>query len=295
MKNNETKVSVIVPTYNRERYLKEAMDSVLNQTHKNLELHIVDDGSTDSTKDLVKSFTDDRIKYYYQKNQGQSVARNTGIKNSQGEYICFLDSDNLWKHDKLERQLKLMAENPDYQIVYGENEIIDENGQVQPAGPAVQRYSGNIMSRLLVFNFVNFNSAMIRRECFDQMGGMNQNTRVADDYELFLKFSTRYRFLYVPEFFAQYRVMENQISSNKDKRFQSNFNILTNFMSTYNNLLDADTVNYTWCRFYTNRGRYQASVGRLKNAFTDYIKAIGYKPLSKHPWRALSKLILLRR
>jgi len=295
MKKSEIIVSVIVPTYNREKYLRIAMDSVLNQTHKNIELHIIDDGSTDGTRMLVNSYDDDRIKYYYQANQGQSVARNVGLNNARGDYICFLDSDNLWKLDKLERQIKLMDENPDYQIIYGDNEIIDEHGQVQLSKQTMRRYSGDIMTQLLVANFINFNNVIIKAECFKEMGGMNESTRVADDYELFLKLSTRYKFLYVPETFSQYRVMENQISSNKDRRFQSNFTILNNFINKYGDLMDGKTINYTWCRFYTNRGRYHASVGRLKQAFSDYVTAIGYKPFSKHPWRALAKLVIMGR
>ena len=288
-------VSIITPTYNREKYLRYAMESVLNQTYRHLELLIIDDGSIDGTKDLVGSYNDPRIKYYFQQNQGQSVARNVGLKHARGDYICFLDSDNIWKLDKLQKQIKIMNDNPDCHILYGEDETIDESGNIMLSNESVRRYSGFITPQLLIFNFVNFNTAMIKSECFREMGGMNENTRVADDYELFLKFSSRYKFLYVAEVYAQYRVMANQISSNKDKRFQSNYNILTNFMATYSDLLDSDTVNNTWCRFYTNRGRYQASVGRLKNAFADYITAIQYKPLSKHPWRALLKLVIQRR
>jgi glycosyltransferase involved in cell wall biosynthesis len=295
MNNADKKVSVIVPTYNREKFLGYAIDSVLNQTHRNLELHIIDDGSTDRSRELISAYKDDRVSYYYQMNSGQSVARNVGIKDACGDYLCFLDSDNVWKLDKLEKQLRLMEVNPDFQILYGENEVIDEDGRVLPSGASVRRYSGNIMQQLMVFNFVNFNTAMIKMECFKELGGMNENTRVGDDYELFLKFSSRYKFLYVPEIFAQYRVMENQISSNKDKRFQSNFNILSNFMVANSKLLDKRTINYTWCRFYTTRGRYLASTGRLGQAFRDYQLAIRYKPLSKHPWRALAKLLLLRR
>jgi len=288
-------VSVIMPTYNRAGFIGYAIDSVLNQTYKHLELHIIDDGSTDGTRELVSGYKDSRIKYYYQENQGQSVARNVGINNAHGDFICFLDSDNIWKLDKLEKQIKLMNENPGYHIIYGENEIINEDGDVQFSRQNISRYSGNIMSRLLVFNFVNFNNAMIRHECFKDLGGMNENTRVADDYELFLKFSARYKFMYVPEIFAQYRVMDEQISSNKDKRFESNYNILTNFINEHGDLLDRKTIDYTWCRFYTTRGRYYASTGSLKRAFADYCTAMKYKPLSRHPWRALAKLILLRK
>jgi glycosyltransferase involved in cell wall biosynthesis len=282
-------------TYNRENYLPYAIDSVLNQTYQNFELHIIDDGSVDGTRSLVASYQDPRISYYYQENKGQSSAINVGIQHARGDFISFLDSDNLWKLDKLERQVKLMEDNPDYQIVYGENEIIDENGHVQPTQGTVTRHSGNIMKKLLVFNFINFNTTLIRAECFRELGGMNSTVPAGPDYDLFLKFSTRYRYLYVPQIFAQYRVMANQMSSNKDRRFRTNHAIISNFIETYRDLLDKDSIDYTWCRYYTSRGRYNALVGRPGQAFRDYLHAMRYKPFSIHPWRALARLILLRR
>jgi len=288
-------VSVIMATYNRENYLPYAIDSVLHQTYPNLELLIIDDGSIDGTRELVNSYKDPRISYYYQENKGQSSAINVGIQHARGDFISFLDSDNLWKLDKLDRQVRLMNDNPDYQVVYGENEIIDENGILQAVNGSVTRHSGNIMKQLLVYNFVNFNTTMIRAECFRELGGMNSTVPAGPDYDLFLKFSTRYQFLYVPQIFAQYRVMANQMSSNKDRRFRTNHVILSNFIETYRDLLDRDSINYTWCRFYTSRGRYNALVGRLGQAFRDYLRAMSYKPFSRHPWRALARLVLLRR
>jgi glycosyltransferase involved in cell wall biosynthesis len=295
MKKSGKMVSVIMATYNRENYLPFAIESVLSQTYSNLELHIIDDGSTDGTRALVNDYQDSRIRYYYQENKGQSGAINVGINNAQGDYICFIDSDNIWKLDKLERQIKIMSENPDYHIAYGENEIIDENGTVQSAQNPVQRYSGNIMEKLLVFNFINFNTTMIRIECFRELGGMGADIPAGPDYDLFLKFSTRYRFLYIPEIFAQYRVMKNQMSSNKDRRFQTNFYILNNFIEKNGHLIDKVTIDNTWCRYYTSRGRYLASKKRFKSAISDYFKAIGHMPHSMHPWRALLKLILTRK
>ncbi len=108
MQNSQKLVSVIMPTYNRVDYLPLAIDSVLNQTYRNLELLIIDDGSTDATSALVNSYNDSRIYYSYQDNQGQSVARKSGLNNARGAFICFLDSDDIMKPDKLERQLQLM-------------------------------------------------------------------------------------------------------------------------------------------------------------------------------------------
>jgi glycosyltransferase involved in cell wall biosynthesis len=294
-KSTDNLVSVIMATYNRENYLPYAIESVLNQTYQNFELHIIDDGSVDATRALVNTYKDPRIRYYYQENKGQSSAINVGVEHALGDFITFLDSDNLWKLDKLERQVGLLHDNPDYQIVYGENEIIDENGNIQPVQEPVTRHSGNIMKKLLVFNFINFNTTMIRAECFRELGGMTSTVPAGPDYDLFLKFSTRYRFLYVPQIFAQYRVMTNQMSSNKDRRFRTNHAILTNFIETYSELLDRDSINYTWCRYYTSRGRYHAAVGRLGAAFMDYLSAMRCQPFSRHPWRAMARLILLRR
>jgi len=294
MNTDKPLVSVIMPTYNRESFLRLAIDSVLNQTYPFLELHIIDDGSKDGTRSLVGSYRDERIKYLYQENRGQSAARNNGIKNARGAFICFLDSDNLWKNDKLEKQTSLMTLHPECNILYGENEIIDESGRVVGSGNPVPRYSDDVMLQLLQNNFITFNTAMIRRCCFQEMGGFNENTRAGEDYELFLKFSTRYRFLYIPDILASYRIMDNRISSDYEKVFEANRRILTDFLDTYGKSLQPATIRRVWSRYFTSRGRHKAAAGRYAQAFADYCRAIRYRPANRQSWRALLKLILLR-
>jgi len=103
------KVSVIIPTYNREQLLKRAIQSVLNQTFRDFEIIVVDDGSTDNTKEIIDSFTSDKIKYIYESNSGGAARpKNTGIKNAQGKYIAVLDSDDEWLPQKLEKQIELL-------------------------------------------------------------------------------------------------------------------------------------------------------------------------------------------
>ncbi|NOQ85501.1 MAG: glycosyltransferase, partial [Deltaproteobacteria bacterium] len=113
------KVSVIIPTYNRAHTLREAIDSVLSQSYNDLELIIVDDGSTDETKVIVSSYIP-KLAYIYQERQGVSAARNRGIKHAQGDYISFLDSDDLWLKDKLYLQMKFMESHPEALICYTE-------------------------------------------------------------------------------------------------------------------------------------------------------------------------------
>ena len=109
--NNTDLISVIIPTYNRAHLIKRSVDSVLNQTYKNLELIIVDDGSTDNTKEIIDSINDDRIVYVKQENQGACAARNKGIDLAKGKYIAFQDSDDVWLLDKLEKQINALKKN----------------------------------------------------------------------------------------------------------------------------------------------------------------------------------------
>lgn len=120
-------VSVIMPSWNTAKFIKESIESVLRQTYKNLELIIVDDCSTDNTDEIVYSFDDPRIRYYHNKrNSGAALTRNKGLREAQGEWIAFLDSDDLWMPNKLEYQIKFMTENK-YIFSYTEYEKIDEH------------------------------------------------------------------------------------------------------------------------------------------------------------------------
>jgi glycosyltransferase involved in cell wall biosynthesis len=288
-------VSVVMATYNRERYLGLAVRSVIAQTFTDWELIVIDDGSVDGTPALMEPLlADPRIRYERQENKGQASARNRGLKAARGEFVCFMDSDNLWLADKLRRQVELMKSHPDVDVLYGENDIIDEEGRVQPSTP-MRRYSGHITEQLLIDNFVTFNTAMVRRHRLLECGGLDERIRRADDYDLWLRLSVRCKFLHVPEVWAQYRVMADQISSNKEGRFASNAAIIEQFMAANPQLVSPAMVRGTWCRFYTRRGRWRASVGRRREALQDYLQALRFGPFSRHPWRALARLAITGR
>ena len=132
-------VSVVMATYNRERYVGMAVRSVIAQTFGNWELIVVDDGSKDDTVAVLQPLlADPRIRYFHQENKGQATARNRGLQAAHGELVCFMDSDNLWLPQKLQRQLELLRDDVD--VLYGEDDIIDEEGRVQPSMP-MRRYS----------------------------------------------------------------------------------------------------------------------------------------------------------
>jgi len=146
-KNNHPLISIIIPTFNRADWIKAAIESVLKQTYQNFELLIIDDGSTDNTKKII-SFCDKKIKYYFQKNKGPSAARNFGIKEANGKYICFLDSDDQWAKTKLERQLNLIFADPNIKICYTD-EIWIRNGKRVNQKKIHKKYSGWIYQHCL--------------------------------------------------------------------------------------------------------------------------------------------------
>jgi len=288
-------VSVITPTFNRAKYVSEAISSVLEQTFSDLELIIVDDGSTDNTRLEVQPFlADERVRYFYQENQGQSQARNFALGQARGNHIAFLDSDDLWCPGKLEQQLAIFEREPGIDIVHGDEALIDEKGAVT-SFKNMKRYSGNITRFLLADNSVSITSALVKRRCFDEMGGFDTSIGVADDYELWLRFSSRYRFHYEPGIVASYRVMTDQISSDKRRRFAANELIINRFLQQYGGALAPDDRRWGLARFYCRKARYFASVGERRKALGSVLMAYRKAPLDSVVWRALYRVMVPRR
>jgi glycosyltransferase involved in cell wall biosynthesis len=190
-------VSVIIPTYNRAHLLDRAVRSVLNQTYQNFEIIIIDDGSTDNTKDIIGQFEDDRIQYICQQRCGASSARNRGIEIAKGEYIGFLDSDDQWLPQKLEKQIKKFQEVSDkvgvvftnFWIMWGNRKILGKTKMKR----------GYIYEDELFEDHVTGTTILVKRECFDKIGGFDEKIPARQDYDLCLRISKYYHFDYVKE------------------------------------------------------------------------------------------------
>ena len=285
-------ISIIMPTFNRADFIVESVNSIVNQSYKDWELIIIDDGSTDNTKTVLAGLLDDpRISYIKQENSGQSCARNSGIKAAKSKWLCFLDSDNLWPEDKLSVSWKYVEENPKAEIIYGEITRIDENGRC--LGPAsMKRYSGRITSKLLNDNFITINTVTMKKDCINALGGFNETDRLAEDYELWLRLSTRYSFNYVEHMLAYYRVMENQLSSDKEKRFEANLNILISFRKSFPESVSMLEWRKGMSFFYTRRARYLLGQYQYCASMTDLIMALYQYPLWSGPWKVGAKSIV---
>lgn len=285
-------ISIITPTYNRASYLPETIRSALAQTYTNFELIIVDDGSEDDTCSVLEPFlADTRVRYFYLRNQGQSVARNAGIAQSSGGLIAFLDSDDIWQPDKLEKQVAVFEAYPNVDIVHGDEAMIDEHSELISV-KNMARYSGFITRQLLADNSVSITTVLVKRRCFEEMGCFDVSVGVADDYELWLRFSARYRFHYEPGIVASYRVMANQISSDKRRRFEANELIIRRFLARYGDVLSVGERRWGLARFYCRKARYMASVGERIEAFGAIMRAFSAAPLDSVVWRALYRTLV---
>ena len=184
------KISVIIPTFNRRKTLRRAIESVCNQSLSPFEILIIDDGSNDGTKEWVKeSFQD--IKYIYQNNQGVSAARNKGIKYAYGDWIAFLDSDDEWLPSKLYEQVKAIGSNPEIKFFHT-NEIWIRNGVRVNQMKKHKKYGGYIFEKCLDICRVSPSSVLIKKEIFDDIGTFDESLRVCEDYDLWLRITSKY-------------------------------------------------------------------------------------------------------
>lgn len=196
-------ISVIIPTYDRASLLKEAIQSVLNQdyfTAKNasnlFELLVVDDGSTDNTREVVESFKG-RVKYHSKVNEGVSVARNFGLRLAKGDYIAFLDSDDLWIKEKLRMQMNLMENITQAKVCYTDEIWIRKGVRVNPKKKH-QKYSGWIFEKVLPLCLLSLSSAIFSREIFEEIGNFDEELPVCEDYDFSLRIAHRYPFYFIP-------------------------------------------------------------------------------------------------
>lgn len=188
-------ISVIIPTYNRALLLKKAIESVLSQTYQDFELIVVDDGSNDSTPNLISNFKT-RIKYIRQDNKGPGSARNLGIKNSDGEFIAFVDSDDWLDKEKLDIQLQEMRQNPSHLVSHTE-EIWYKNGKLLNQKKKHKKFRGYIFEKCLPLCVVSMSTVMIRRELFDKVGFFDETMRCCEDYDFWLRASVKHEFLLI--------------------------------------------------------------------------------------------------
>jgi len=208
------KVSVIIPAYNAMNFLPITLESVFNQSFTDYEVIIVNDGSADGIEEWADNIHDSRVRLFSQVNQGSSVARNTGLANAEGEYIAFLDADDLWDCTKLEKQVYVLEKNPEVGLVYTWVGSANPQGETQGK---VRRHSveGNVWKVLIQHNFVECGSnAMVRRICFETVGQFDPSLPYGQDWDMWLRIAACYPFKVIKEPLIFYRIHPKNKSRN---------------------------------------------------------------------------------
>lgn len=293
------KISVIIPTYNCSKYITDAIQSVLNQTYNNYEIIIIDDGSTDNTKEILAPYiSKNLIKYIQQSHLGQAAARNRGLNESTGDYIAFLDADDMWKKAKLEKQIELIQKSK-VDVCYTDSKPIDtETGSVisyiMASKIARQLPRGNVLKHLIFFNPIALPSVLVKRECFEKVGTFDESIQMGDDWDMLLRLSTRYKFDFVNEKLCIFRRNRpNSISSNKEKRITEQERIIKKFFQLYPHILHPKYIRKTYAYRSQLRGYEFANIN-FSRSLIYYWEAIKYDPFNPINYKGILRCIAIK-
>tara|TARA_S200000501_G_C20872088_1_gene764799 strand:+ start:12259 stop:13083 length:825 start_codon:yes stop_codon:yes gene_type:complete len=205
-------ISVIIPTFNRKKILYKTINSVLNQTFQPYEIIVVDDGSTDGTKEWILNYYPN-IKYVYQSNVGVSAARNKGINISKGDWLAFLDSDDEWFPKKLEIQSHMLNKNPNCLFCHT-NEIWIKNGIRINQGKRHQKYGGKIFELCLDLCRISPSSVILNKSIIEKIGMFDEKMPICEDYDLWLRITSEYSIIFIDEMLIKkYGGHEGQLSN----------------------------------------------------------------------------------
>jgi glycosyltransferase involved in cell wall biosynthesis len=229
-------VSVVIPVYNGAKFLGAAIESVLAQTYQPIELIIVDDGSTDDSPELIDSYGS-RVVAVRQKNGGVGRARNAGILSARGDFVAFLDQDDWWMSDKVEKQVRVFLTNDRVGLVHTGVDHYDEltAAFVKPLDPSSrpEELVGNCYDRLLLGNHIYNSSVMVRKSTLDAVGGLDVEIcgNTVQDYDLWLRFAQQTAFAYLPDKLLVIRLHREQGRWNRRQMLTQELRLLERLMS----------------------------------------------------------------
>lgn len=274
------KISVIIPAYNAMAYLPQTIESVLQQSFTDFEVLIVNDGSSDSIEEWATRLIDKRVKLICQPHSGVCVARNTGISEAKGEYIAFLDADDLWHSTKLEKQVNCLDSKPTVGLVYTWTGLIDESGK------AIGRVwtsdvEGDVWKHIVVNDMIsNGSSPMIRRACFNVVGVFDPNITSSEDRDMWTRIAAKYPFGVVKQVLTFYRRHPGNTTNKRQKMIQDLRQVIEKtFESVPLELLYLRGRSYGVMHLSQgwnsiNEGNYQEAMSYRRQAFLHYPQLI---------------------
>jgi len=271
------------------------LESVLEQTYKNLEIIIVDDGSTDKTKDMLKSFSDQgQIIYIFQENQGLPSARNTGIKNSSGKYISVLDDDDLWFPFSAERMAKELDDNPDYGMVYSDAVLIDEHGRRLNQNARRHYPSGDIYEEITSGRVVCLMGAiMVRREVIHDVGMFDPELKRYEDLDFTRKITEKYKVRFISTPLLMYRKHTNSMTSQQKYKVDL---IALRYRRVFESQRFRDASPHfqadIFSKYHIQLGKGYLGMSEYKLARKNFLKSLSYAPKRLVTYRLLARSVL---
>lgn len=285
--NDNPLISIIMPAYNAEKTISESIESVLKQTYQNWELLVVNDGSKDNTSSVVKLFNNARIKLIEQVNGGVANARNNGIRQAQGEYIAFLDSDDLWLDEKLERQITFYQHNSEFGLVYTDKKCFYE--RIEDAFYCKYKEPINIDDdylRLLTHDYIATLTVMTKKEVLDKIGTFDTELFGTEDWDLWIRIAKDYKIGYIVQDLAYYREHSAGISKNRERHLKEEWKVIEKHVLSNKALSKSVIDNSLWVWHKEMSIHYF-----IKNEIFDFFK-FAIKCLSLNPINTI-KFILL--
>ena len=267
------KVSVIIPTFNYGKYIEKAIDSVLSQTYKDFEIIVVDDGSTDNTKEIIETKYKDKVRYFYQENKGAPAARNRGIKESNGKYIGFLDADDFFLENKIEEQIKLVNEQKKITVIC--DGVATEINTGQKLYYFCRDPEDIDPVKFILFDILPTSSALHSKKSLLEIGGFNEDLPCCQERDLHLRLACNgYKFVRHPKVLFNKRITGRGIAQKFIKILDTRAQL---FWNTYEFLKNENLLNENRelaisesfaydARMYLIHGKYQRAKAHFKTA-----------------------------
>lgn len=284
-------VSIVIPAYNAEKYLRETIDSVLAQTYKNYEIIVVDDGSTDRTPQILAEYGN-RIHVVWQANKGSAAACNTGVAVANGTWVCFLDADDIWLHNKLALQIEHcgggVISHTD-SVCFGDA-VIGEIRRSSFEPP----YSGQVLNELLVVNFISKSTVMMRRDVFNYYGGFDESYVTCEDWPFWIRVCADHHLGYLPEVVVRYRVHLKSKSMISRRTLVARLRIIDMAFGPGGAAQSLPQLRgKALASAYQVTCHYASESGNWTFAFSCALHALWYAPFVARTWKNLVKALLI--
>ena len=270
-------ISVIIPTYNGEQYIKRAIESVIDQSYKNTEILVIDDGSTDKTADLVKSYGD-LVNYFYKDNGGVSSARNLGLKNAKGDYIAFLDTDDFWHKDKLQLQFQCLQTYPDNYLCHTKVTVISRNDKpILTKEINFESCEVRNFNDLFLHPYIATSSVMFKSTIFNLVESFDETLQTAEDIDLYLRatLNRKYCFVNLPLTFKYFNPLG---LSESTQSYIDNLKVLDTFLESNKSFKNQNMrlIKSVYSKVLVNYGNYLLSIDRVSDARKIILRSAKY-------------------